>query len=140
MLVIKGKQTSFNGGYLFLQQIYHELELNKICKETSQKYKFTFDLDAILSRLIYGRVLFPASKLATFGLSNEFIEQTDFELQHIYRALEIISKEMDFIQSQIYKNSLKCHKRNIGILYYDFTNCFVKECFNLQLYRPNTIK
>lgn len=64
-LINKGEQRSFNGGYLFLQKIYHELGLHKICKEISQKYKFDFDIDSILSRLIYGRVIFPSSKLAT---------------------------------------------------------------------------
>lgn len=61
----KDVRHSFNGGYLFLQLIYHELELHKLCKDISQKYKFNFDLDSILSRLIYGRILFPLSKLAT---------------------------------------------------------------------------
>jgi len=74
-----------NGGYLFLQKIYHELKLNKLCKEISLKYKFTFNLDSVLSRLLYARIIYPFSKLATFQLSTKFIEQPDFELKHIYR-------------------------------------------------------
>ena len=123
-LIYKGEQRSFNGGYLFLQKIYHELGLHKICKEISQKYKFDFDLDSILSRLIYGRVIFPSSKLATFELSKRFIEQPNFDLHQIYRALEVLAKETDFIQSSLYKNSLKVSKRNTGILFYDCTNYF----------------
>ena len=123
-LIEKGKQQSFNGGYLFLQQIYYELGLNKICKKISDKYKFTYDLNSILSRLIYGRIIFPASKLATNQLSKKFIEQPNFDLHHIYRALEIIAKESDYIQSEIYNNSLKISKRNSGILYYDCTNYY----------------
>lgn len=117
-------QRNFNGGYLFLQQIYYALGLNKICDEILDKYKFTFDLNSILSRLCYGRILFPASKLATNQLSQKFIEQPNFELQHIYRALEYIAKESDFIQSELYKNSLEISKRNTGVLYYDCTNYF----------------
>ena len=123
-IISKGEQRSFNGGYLFLQKIYHELGLDKICKEISQKYKFDFDLDSILSRLIYGRVIFPSSKLATYQLSKRFIEQPNFDLHQIYRALEVLSKETDFIQSSLYKNSLKVSKRNTGVLYYDCTNYF----------------
>lgn len=122
--ISKDVQRTFNGGYLFLQQIYHELKLDKICKEISDKYKFTFDLNSILSRLIYGRILFPSSKLATFKLAKNFLEQPNFELQHVYRALEVIAKESDFIQSSLYKNSLNVTKRNTGILYYDCTNYF----------------
>jgi len=123
-IIDKDKQQSFNGGYLFLQKIYHELGLHKICKEISRKHKFDFDLDSIVSRLTYGRVIFPSSKLATNELSNRFIEQPNFDLHQIYRALEVLAKETNFIQSSLYENSLKISKRNTGVLYYDCTNYF----------------
>ncbi|HOA20480.1 MAG TPA: IS1634 family transposase [Sedimentibacter sp.] len=123
-LIDSNIQCTFNGGYLFLQQIYYALGLHRICDGISNKYKFTFDLNSVLSRLSYGRILFPASKLATYEISQKFIEQPNFELQHVYRALEYIAKESDFIQSELYKNSLKISKRNTGILYYDCTNYF----------------
>ena len=123
-IIPKGEQRSFNGGYLFLQQIYHELGIHKICKVISEKYKFTYDLNSILSRLIYGRIIFPCSKLKTNKLSLKFIEPPNFVLHQIYRALGIIAKESDYIQSEIYNNSLKIAKRNSGILYYDCTNYY----------------
>lgn len=130
----KDVQCLFNGGYLFIQQIYYALGLHKISEEISKKYKFIFDLNSILSRLIYGRILFPASKLATNQLSEKFIERPNFELQHIYRGLEVIAKEADFIQSELYKNSLQVSKRNTDILYYDCTNFFfeIEECFRIM--------
>jgi transposase len=145
--IVKGEQHTFNGGYLFLQKIYHELGLNKICKELSRKYKFTFDLDTVLSRLIYGRIIYPASKLATFQMSDKFLEQPKFEIQHVYRALEVISKEMDFIQSALYRNSVKISRRKTGILYYDCTNYFfeieqengLKKYGKSKEHRPNPI-
>lgn len=128
-LITKNEQHSFNAGYIFLQQIYHELGLHKICKEISQKYKFDFDLDSILSRLVYSRMLFPSSKLATYELSRKFIEQPNFDLHQIYRALEFLAKETDLIQSSLYENSLKVIKRNTGVLYFDCTNYFFEiEC------------
>lgn len=143
----KGVQRSFNGGYLFLQQIYHQLGLHKICKDISTKYKFTYNLDSILSRLIYGRILFPSSKLNTYQESKCLIEQPDFELQHVYRALEVIAKETDFIQSELYKNSLSIFKRNDHVLYYDCTNYFFeieqedgfKQYGPSKEYKPNPI-
>jgi transposase len=123
-LIPKDEQHSFNGGYLFLQQLYHGLGLHKISAEMCRKYKFTFDLNSILSRLLYARILYPSSKLATYQLSTQFLEQPAFELQHIYRALEVIARESDLIQSSLYNNSLKISKRNTGVLYYDCTNYF----------------
>ena len=120
----KDEQKTFNGGYLFLQQIYHQLGLSKISKVISDKYKFTYNLDSVLSRLVYSRIIFPASKLATCEQSKLFMEQPEFELQHVYRSLEVLAKESDCIQSELYKNSLKIFDRNKGILYYDCTNYF----------------
>lgn len=123
-IIDKGLQNCFNGGYLFLQDIYHSLGIDRICNSISDKYKFTYDLDSILSRLIYGRILFPSSKLNTYEESKSLMEGPNFELQHIYRGLEVISSETDFIQSELYKNSLSFSKRNDKILYYDCTNYF----------------
>lgn len=138
-LIDKNKQQAFKGGYIFLQSLYHKLKINKICEEISSKYRFTFNLDSILSRLIYGRILFPSSKLNTFQISQTLLEQPDFELQHIYRALEVIAKESDYIQSSLYKNSLNVLKRNDKILYYDCTNYFfeIEQEDGLKQYGPS---
>ena len=123
-LIKKDVQTSFNGGYLFLQDIYYSLGLNKICKEISAKYRIKYDLNSVLSNLIYTRIIEPSSKLSAFETAKTFLEQPNFELQNIYRALEIIANETENIEAQVYKNSLKVVKRNTKILYYDCTNYF----------------
>lgn len=128
-IIDKNVQVEFNVGYLFLQDLYYKLGLDKICKTISDKYQFKFDLNDILSKLIYSRILFPASKLKTLTLSKKFFEQPNFEYQHIERALPIICKENDLIQSELYKNSKKYLPRNNRILYYDCTNFFFEiEC------------
>ena len=138
-IISKDEQFCFNVGYVFLQNIYHSLRLNNICSEISDKYKFNYDLDNILSRLVYSRIIYPSSKLATFELSKKYIEQPNFELHDIYRALEVIAKETDFIQSELYKNSLRVSKRNTKILYYDCTNYFfeIEQESGLRQYGPS---
>lgn len=133
------EQRSFNGGYLFLQQVYHSLKINKICKAISDKYKFTYDLDCILSRLLYGRILFPSSKLNTFEESKKLLEPPKFQLQHVYRALDVICREDAYIQSELYKNSRLISKRNDRILFYDCTNFFfeIEQEENRKQYGPS---
>lgn len=120
----KNKQSMFNGGYLFLQKIYYDLKINNICDKITDKYQFKYNLNDILSKLLYSRIIYPSSKLKSLELSKNFIEQPTFEYQHILRALEIISKESDFIQSELYKNTLKYAKRNDKVLFYDCTNYY----------------
>ncbi len=120
----ENQQRCFNGGYLFLQDIYHELGLDKISTAIANKYSFKYNLNSILSRLIFSRILFPSSKLGTFEDSHKFIEQPDFELHQIYRALTVIAQESDYIQSRLFKNSMKISKRKTGVIYYDCTNFY----------------
>ena len=146
-LIEREKQTLYNCGYLFLEKIYYELKLNNICEEISQKYQFKFDLNSILSNLIYTRIIEPSSKLSSFEASKKFIEQPNYELHDIYRALEVISKETELIEAEVYKNSLDVVNRNTKILYYDCTNYFfeIEQAEGLKQYglskenRPNPI-
>ena len=146
-VIEKNVQSSFNVGYLFLRNIYYKLKLDKICNKITEQHQFKFDLNDILSKLIYSRIIFPASKLKTLELSKKFLEQPNFEYQHIERALPVICENMDFIQSELYKNSNEYMKRNNKILYYDCTNYYfeIEEESGLRQYgkskenRPNPI-
>ena len=123
-LISMNNKISFNVGYLFLKEIYNKLKLNNICNEIQDKYKFKFDLNEILSYLVYARIIFPSSKLETFKQCQNFIEQPKFKLHDEYRALSYIAKNMDFIQEQLFNNSKNIVKRNSSVIYYDCTNYF----------------
>ena len=137
----------FNAGYLFLQKTFYELGLDKICTSISNRRQFEFNLTDILSRLIYNRIIHPSSKRSSFAFSKELVEAPKHELHQIYRALDILSEESDFIQSEVYLHSRKNEKRNTSILYYDCTNYFfeIEEESELCKYghskehRPNPI-
>lgn len=122
--LVLNEQQRFNGGYLFLQDVYYELGLDKICRAVSSRHAYNYDLNNILSRLIYTRILFPASKKSSFEDAKRFIEQPTFELHDIYRALSVIAEESDYIQSRLFKNSTELTDRKTGIIYYDCTNFY----------------
>lgn len=114
----------FNGGYLALSKVYHQLGIDGICRDISSKYGFEYDLDNILSRLIYTRVLSPGSKLSSYSESRRFIEQPKFKLEDIYRSLSVLARESDYIQSQVFRNSLSAVGRDTSVIYYDCSNFF----------------
>lgn len=118
------EQCRFNGGYLFLQDIYYDLGLHKICRAISRRHPFEYDLNDILSRLIYTRILFPASKRSSLEDAKRFIEPPSFKLHDIYRSLSVMAKESDYIQNRLFKNSTGIQKRNTQVIYYDCTNFY----------------
>ena len=123
-LIDKNIRRSCNAGYLFLQDIYYSLGINQICDSISEKYKFDYDLNDILSMLVYSRIIAPGSKLSSLESAQGFLEQPRCELHQVYRALEVIAKENDFFQAELYKNSLNVINRKKEVLYYDCTNYY----------------
>lgn len=118
------EQCSFNGGYLFLQDLYHELGLDKICTAIRTRHEFDYNLNSILSRLLYTRILFPSSKRSACQDSKRFIEQPDFNLHQIYRALSVLAEESEYIQSRLFQNSMQIARRRTEVIYYDCTNFY----------------
>jgi len=120
----KNAKTLFNIGHLFLSKIYNKLQLNEICEDISSKYQFKFNLNDILSLLIFGRIIYPSSKLKTHHLSKRFLQAPEIKLHDIYRGLSYLNKEMDYIQEKLFENSLSLIKRNSRVIYFDCTNYY----------------
>lgn len=114
----------FFSGHLFLRKIYYDLSINKICQNIKQKYNFTFDINKVVECLVFSRIIWPASKLSTYEQSRKFIGNYDFDIQHVYRTLTYLSKEINEIQKELFNYSNKVINRNYKVIYYDCTNYF----------------
>ena len=97
--------------------------------------------------MIYTRILEPSSKRSSYTVASEFLEKPSYQLHDIYRALDVLGNECDFIQSEVYKNSHLIGARNDKILYYDCTNYYFeieqedgdKKYGKCKEHRPNPI-
>jgi transposase len=146
-MLVKDKQRLFKGGCLFVQSLYSQLGLPKICQQIAKEYKITYNLSDILNMLVATRILDPASKRSSLGSAQDYLEKPDFPLHHIYRALEVLAQNSDFLQAELYRNSKKLVKRNDKILYYDCTNYYfeieadegLKQYGKSKEHRPNPI-
>ena len=142
-----GEKRKFQGGYLFLQSIYYQLGLNRVCRKIRDRHHYTYDLNSILSDLIYTRILEPGSKRSSFMAAQNFLEPPKYKLHDVYRALSVLAEESDYIQSEVYKNSNFLIRRNDHILYYDCTNYYFeieqeegdKKYGKSKEHRPNPI-
>lgn len=143
-----GVQRLFNVGYLWLQKQLYSLSYSKMIKNIQSRYKFEYDLEKLLADLVYARVLDPKSKYSSYEFCKQTLpEKPDYELHDIYRALDVISKESDFIQSWLYNHNKSVDIKNSNVLFYDCTNFYfeITEEDDLRKYghskenRPNPI-
>ena len=142
-----GRQKLYKGGYLFLQSVYYGLGFDRACRKIRERHKFRYDLNAILSDLIYTRILEPGSKRASYRAAMDYLEKPSYEEHDVYRALDVLAEECGFIQSEAFKNSSFLTDQNDGILYYDCTNYYfeieqedgAKKYGKSKEHRPNPI-
>lgn len=114
-----------NVGYLVLKQIYKELEIDKFWKQVSKKYEFEYDLNKIFQLLVFSRIIFPASKKKTFEARNLFFEPFEgFQLEDVYRALDIFSENDKNLQQWLYDHSCTKYNRDMSVSYFDCTNYY----------------
>lgn len=118
------KRRTFQAGYLFLQDILYEMKFKNILRNIKNRHSYKYNMESIFSDLIFARVLTPCSKRATFESCKDFLEPPKYELHDVYRALNVLAEEDDYIQAELFKNSNFIIQRNNKILYYDCTNYF----------------
>ena len=111
-------------GYLYLQRLYYQLEIDKFFLKKTKGRKLKFDPDLVNRFMTYSRILDPGSKRASFEKKDRFYEEPDFDYQHIMRAMDLMYENYDDYIAHLFKASTKVVKRNTAVCYYDCTNYY----------------
>ena len=116
--------TNLNIGYLFLQELYHELEIAAFFKEITADSKIAFNPNTVNRFLTFARILYPDSKLGTYEHLHRYYEQPSFEYVHILRTMDIMEKHYDRYISHLFEKSQNIIKRDTSVCYYDCSNYY----------------
>ncbi|MCD8020565.1 MAG: hypothetical protein LUF92_13585 [Clostridiales bacterium] len=113
----------YEGGYLFLQSVYYKLKLDEICRKIKRQCKCDFDLNAVLSSLVYARILDAQSEESSYVAASRFLEAPNYDQEELCSAIRILSEKCDRIQEEVYKNSGSIIGRKEDILYFNRVSC-----------------
>lgn len=116
--------TNLNIGYLFLQQLYHDLEIGSFFKSISKDSKITFDPNTVNRFLTFARILYPDSKLGTHQHLSHYFEKPSFDYVHILRTMDLLETHYDDYISHLFEKSKNIVKRDTSVCYYDCTNYY----------------
>lgn len=121
---IISESTVLNIGYIYLQQIYHDLCLKDFFKKISSNRKYLFDSNEINRFLTFDRILNPHSKLATVNSLQNYFEKPEFTHQQVLRFMDVLAENYDSYLEHLYNNSNNVVKRDTSVCYYDCTNYY----------------
>ncbi len=113
-----------HGGDLLLLGLYNRLGLPGICEAIGKGRRVRYDLNEILQTLVISRILFPCSKSKTIELARNYVRAPKFSDNDMYRALTLLSKNIDLIQAEVYRHSLGIRHRRDKVIFYDCTNYY----------------
>lgn len=139
-LINKDEKRLFNIGFLILQKLYYELGIGLINDGISRRSDFRYDLDEIIRQIVLGRILWPCSKIQTHTKSSKMAFAKVVSLRSYYRALIVISDNLEYVQQRLYHYTKKILNRDTSIIYYDCTNFFFESTKETELRKPGASK
>lgn len=119
-----GDDLEKNFGYAALSKIYHELKIDKFLINRQRHTKESYDANTIMKMLVYSRILFPASKKASYESRGKFFEKTDYSLDDVYRCLSFFDKHRETLQVWMNERIKENYGRDSSLVYYDVTNYY----------------
>lgn len=130
------KSLSSNIGYFYLQHFYSNLKIKNLLNDISKDRKFNFNLNDITRFLVFDRIIYPKSKLATVNNLNFYYEKPEFSHQNVLRAMDVLSDNYDLFLNHLFTESNNIVKRDTSVCYYDCTNYYFEiespdeQCFD----------
>ena len=112
--------------HILLERIIEELGLRNLFASYKGFRKIEYDVYGFAKLLIFGRLLNPASKIATVRQNDDYYEPIlkDFNSDNVYDTLDFIYENKDKIIRRINTNLVKKAGRSPEIIYYDVTNFY----------------
>jgi transposase len=119
-------ETYILGPLLVLQRFFENTGIEQILKEISDKHpQLEFDLRNSVFTMLAARFIKPGSKLKVYDhwvdrLYPEMVD-TDLELHHLYRALDLLAGHKDEIEKALFWRGRDLFNLDVDVVLYDLT-------------------
>lgn len=112
--------------HVLIEQIMKEIGLIDLFAHYKSIYKIDFDLTGFIRLLVYGRLLNPASKIATISQNNDYYQpiiDNPYEY-NVYDSLDFVYKYRKTIFNTLNKAMVDKFNRKSSLVFYDVTNFY----------------
>lgn len=109
-----------------IERIMEDIGLTSFVGRYKEFTNYQFNLLGFIRLLIYGRILNPASKIATMSQNNDYYSDIikDIYEYNVYDTLDFLYNYRNNLTNWINKRLITNFNRTTNIIYYDVTNFF----------------
>ena len=109
-----------------LERIMEEIGITSFIGKYKAQTNYEFDLMGFVRLLIYGRILNPASKIATVNQNNNYYSDVlkDVYEYNVYDTLSFLYDYKDKLINWVNNRLISKFNRTTNVIYYDVTNFF----------------
>ena len=113
-----------NIGYLLLDGLYDALGIYDVLNKHKSQSKLEYDLNGLAKLLVFGRALWPDSKIGTFEERYRYLFRitSSEKSKELYRALSCLNDSANAIQGRMNTKIRAAIGRNTEVCFYDVTN------------------
>jgi len=115
-----------NIGYFALDGLYDGLGIYDVLNKHKSQTKIAYDLNGLAKLLVFGRILWPDSKIETYRNKDRYafdVTRSDQTID-VYRVLDVLNEKAEAIQTRMNGKIKQSVGRNMDICYYDVTNYY----------------
>lgn len=110
-----------NWGYLAYKKLWKILRMDKMLLEIQRLGRTEFDFNNACFLMTINHLLNPCSKRGMYNNQTVYGQYHEVELNHLYRALDILSENKEKIEEQLFKVNRDLYNMEIDVVFYDVT-------------------
>ncbi len=118
--------TYLFGSLLIWDTLWRRLGIEKILNQVKKNYHIQLNFSKAVKLMVFNRLMDPQSKLSITRWKEKLYGQEfqEVELQHLYRALDLLAENKEKIEKRLGKKTLTLFKPEVKLLFYDLTTIY----------------
>lgn len=113
------------GTPMVVKRLWHGLCIDKVLKSIAKKHeKLEFYLSETVLLTVIRRFIEPSSKLQTYNEKGRIWGAYDVELQHLYRALDLLSEHKAKIEDSLFEARRDIFNNSVDVVFFDTTTFY----------------
>jgi len=128
------KQRKIWGAPVVIKKIWDKFGLDDLFSRTTKSRKIKFDFFSAVFLMVLDRLCKPVSKLKSYEEQDKYYGIKNNELQHLYRALDILADKKEDIEKYLFDKNKSLFNTKVDMVFYDVTTLYFESV------RPDNFK